>query len=261
MLNSSFPSTYLLFYTVIATLMLGTGCATTPAGNSVSETQSPFSRFTHAARTAFYDKGTWPLLLGAAVFRNSDYDAKVADYAMDHKPLFTTDERAERYTDILRSAGYVFTYGTALAVDETWSDSGKRVLTDTSALYTTRLITKQMNLQVDREYPNGGGNDAFGSHHAASPFAAAALTRRNVDDLDISEWSTTGINVSAYAIATASAWGRIEMGLHYPSDQLVSAAVGNFIAIIFNDAFLTPKGVMEVTVLPEKNHIAFRIPF
>lgn len=261
MLSYLSPSVRPLFFFTILAVLLCSGCASSPGGNTVSETNSPFKRFTHAARSAFYDKGTWPLLLGAVAFRNSDYDAKVADYAMEHRPLFATDERADSDTDKLRSFSYLLTYGTALAVNETWSESGKRVLTDTSALYTTRLTTKQMNIEVEREYPGGGGDDAFGSHHAASPFAAAALTRRNVDELAISKWAARGINVSAYAAATASAWGRIEMGLHYPSDQLASAAVGNFIAILFNDAFLPRNVVMGVTVLPEKNHISLHIPF
>lgn len=242
----------------IATLLLASGCATTTgAGNETGQT----SRFLQAARSAFYDNGTWPLLLGAVAFRASDYDAEVAEYAMEHEPLFSNSDNADSTTDRLRSLEYVLTFGTALGIDESWSDKGERVVVETSALYATRITTTQMNEQVDREYPNGGGNDAFGSHHAASPFAAAALTRRNLERTDMPHWADIGINTTAYAAATASAWGRIEMGLHYPSDQLASAAVGNFIAIFIHDAFLPQDIAVDLSLLPEARYLALHIPF
>ncbi|WP_303901236.1 phosphatase PAP2 family protein [Thiohalomonas denitrificans] len=254
----------ILFCFALAALLLGNGCAMAPGRDDTVTANGPPNQsnpFLRAAKSAFYDYGTWPLLLGAALFGVSDYDTEVADYAMEHRPLFSTNDSAERTTDTLRRLSYVFTYGTALAVDEGWRNKGERVLTESTALFTTRLVTKQMNLQVDREYPNGSGNDSFGSHHAASPFAAAALTRRNITNIDMPRWSAISINASAYTAATVSAWGRIEMGLHYPSDQLASAAVGNFVAIFFHDAFLSQKTMVDLSLLPGGGYLALHVPF
>lgn len=250
-----------IFCLVQAVLLLGSGCTTTPGRNDVASTDSLSHRFLRAAKTAFYDRGTWPMLLGAAAFRVSDYDTRVADYAMKHKPLFSNDGNAARMTDTLRSFDDALAFGTALAVDEGWGGKGKRVLAESSALFSTRLITTQMNERVNREYPDGTGNDSFGSHHAASPFAAAALTRRNLASADMPDWVVYGINTTSYSAATLSAWGRIEMGLHYPSDQLASAAVGNFIAILIHDTFVLENVALNLSVLPDRRIFTLGIPF
>ena len=39
-----------------------------------------------------------------------------------------------------------------------------------------------------------------------------------------------------------SDWARIEAGAHFPSDTLLGAALGNFVASFVNDAFLGPVG-------------------
>lgn len=261
MLNHrEYTKTY-FFCCALAALLLGNGCSTTLERDDAVSNGSHSNRFLHAARTAFYDYGTWPLLLGAAAFRANDYDSKVADYAMEHRPLFSESDTAARETDDLRSFTDVLTFGTAVAVDEGWEDKGKRALVESGAIFATRFTTTQMNAWVNREYPDGSGNDAFGSHHAASPFAAAALTRRNVASIEMPRWAKISINASSYAAATASAWGRIEMGLHYPSDQLVSAAVGNFIAIFLHDVFLQQQVTVNLSILPDSRYLALRIPF
>lgn len=261
MLNHREYPKILFFCFALATLLLGNGCSTTLERDVAVSDGSHSNRFLRAARSAFSDYGTWPLLLGAVTFRASDYDAKVADYAMEHRPLFSEDDTAAGTTDTLRSFEYVLTFGTAAAVDDGWEDTGKRVLVESGALFATRYTTTQMNERVNREYPDGSGNDAFGSHHAASPFAAAALTRLNVASVEMPRWAKISINTSAYAAATVSAWGRIEMGLHYPSDQLVSAAVGNFIAVFLHDAFLSQQVTVNLSILPDSRYLALRIPF
>lgn len=233
----------------------------TPGRSDAATGNSQQNRFIRAAKSAFYDYGTWPLLIGAAAFRTSEYDTKIADYAMEHRPLFSNDDNAAKTTDWLRSFDEALTVGTALAVDEDWTVKGKRALVESGALFVTRFSTTQMNERINREYPDGSGNDALGSHHAATPFAAAALTRRNLSSIDMPDWAAMSINTSSYAAATASAWGRIEMGLHYPSDQLISAAVGNFIAIFFHDAFFPKEIMLDYSPQPGGGYLSLHIPF
>jgi len=254
--SRTFSVGFLLF-----SLLFVYGCRTVPERSQSTADNGVSNRFMRAAKSAFYDFGTWPLLLGAAAFRVSEYDSKLTEFAMERKPLFSNNETAARSTDLLRSFDDALTMGTALAVNETWSDKGRRIVMESGALFLTRFRTTQMNERVNREYPDGSGDDAFGSHHAASPFAAAALTRRNVDSIDMPDWASISINVSSYVAATASAWGRIEMGLHYPSDQLVSAAIGNFTAIFLHDAFVSEDVMLGFTLLPGGSYLALRIHF
>lgn len=261
MMNAWRCGRILLFCFAQVAVLLAGGCTANPARDGALASNGFSDRFWQAAETAFYDHGTWPLLLGAAVVRVTPYDAKIADYAMKHKPMFSNKDNAAQTTDTLRSFNDALALSTALAVKEGWEDKGERVLTEGAALFSTRLVTTQMNERVNREYPDGTGNDSFGSHHAASPFAAAALTRRNMASIDMPGWAASGINITSYAAASASSWGRIEMGLHYPSDQLASAAVGNFIAILFHDTFVSENIQFNLSVLPKWSYLTLRMPF
>ena len=46
------------------------------------------------------------------------------------------------------------------------------------------------------------------------------------------------LKVGLDALTIGTSWARIEAGAHFPSDTLVSMALGNFCAVFFNDAFL-----------------------
>lgn len=238
---------------MFALALLTTACASSPDGGP--------NRYSSAARSAFTDNGTWPLLVAAAALRAGDYDARLTEYAMETGKPFPSDSNVANITDQLREYIYVFPYGTALAIDEGWGDKATRLTVDSVAFLATRQVTNQMNARVSEEYPNGNGYDSFGSHHAASPFAAAALTRRNLAEMDLPGWANVTINTTAYVMAAGSSWGRVVMGLHYPSDQLASAAAGNFVALFFHDAFLRDSPVTGVSFLPEQRYVGLQIAF
>jgi len=51
-------------------------------------------------------------------------------------------------------------------------------------------------------------------------------------------------------MASGTAWARVEAGVHYPSDVLAGAALGNFLTAFIHDAFLN---------LPEESSVGFFI--
>jgi hypothetical protein len=74
----------------------------------------------------------------------------------------------------------------------------------------------------------------FGSHEAAQ---------------DASDILRSSAQLALTALAAGTAWARIEAGQHYPTDVLAGAALGNFIAILIHDAFLSQDVRSEFSLL------------
>ena len=55
-----------------------------------------------------------------------------------------------------------------------------------------------------------------------------------------------------FTLSAGTAWARVEGGVHYPSDVLAGAALGNFTAVLLHDLFLGPPGEegLQIAVRP-----------
>jgi len=108
------------------------------------------------------------------------------------------------------------------------------VLVQTAAIGTTRLTSNALKRAIHRDEPGAppgeADGDAFPSNHATGPFAQAALVRENMQQTRLARPLATLYTGAAYVAASGAAWGRIEAGGHYVSDQLLGAALGNFVA-------------------------------
>jgi membrane-associated phospholipid phosphatase len=124
---------------------------------------------------------------------------------------FASDS-VERSGDLLRIALPV----TALALTYKRQDPDGR-----SAFYRSfaamALTTWGLKETVDKERPDGSGNDAFPSGHTAVAFQSAAFLHRRYGWRDAA-W--------AYGLATYVAWTRVESDLHDTADVLAGAAIG-----------------------------------
>ena len=116
------------------------------------------------------------------------------------------------------------------------------------------LFRSVIKLGVGRPRPDDSDNLSFPSGHASVAFTGATLTRRNLARLDLPAATRALLDVGAVSLAAGTAWARVEAGVHYPSDVLAGAALGNFVAAFVNDAFLREgalaDGVIRVNVLP-----------
>jgi hypothetical protein len=205
-------------------------------------TLSPgLDRLRWAAGRAARDPGTWAPGLAALGIAVTGTDRRISDWAREERPLFGSRD-PDTISDNLRNVTDLMMFTTALMTpsgppDEFVENKGRGVGVEALAVVTTITVTNTLKYTVHREQPSGG-HESFVSNHATEPFAHAALIRRNTALLDLSPEAARAIDGSAYVMATGSAWARVEMGLHYPSDQLAGAAIGNFIALFVHDAFL-----------------------
>jgi membrane-associated phospholipid phosphatase len=81
---------------------------------------------------------------------------------------------------------------------------------------------------VDRERPDGSGDDAFPSGHTTMAFQGASFIHRRY-----------GLRTAwpAYALAAWTGWTRIEAGEHDAADVLAGAALGVASSYLFTDRF------------------------
>ena len=91
---------------------------------------------------------------------------------------------------------------------------------------------------TDRERPDGSDTESLPSGHATRAFAYVANSRRNLDLMKMSGTARNAFKAWVTARAAGTAWARVEGGKHYPTDVLVGAALGNFVAVLMHDAFL-----------------------
>jgi hypothetical protein len=231
---------------LVLVLFMFSGCST----HSWERTQGAFMN-------AATDPVTWAPLVTGAVLDSTSWDDDLTDSIYEENE----DDRtfSEDDADSLRTFTTVITYSTAIFVDENLSTKAKRVAVQTAALYAGRASVTAMN-NYDHTAPNGYYTDALGSNHAVTPFASAALTRRNLEGIDIPMWSKYSINTVSYLAATGSAYERVEQGLHSVADQMYSISAGNFIALFINDAFMESDYKLGVE-FNEDTKLTLNIPF
>lgn len=254
--------------------MLISGCASMPNGRSWGEdaTLLPgFKRIGYAAKRAALEPRTWVPALGAAIASIENVDHKVSDWASTNNPVFGSKESARKWSSDLRSLTGAAAVTTLLATPSgndpmSWSASKfKGVLVEGSALGMTSLVVGSLKDYSERERPDGGDSRSFPSSHTAQAFASARLASRNLDSIPMSYRARRTWDYTFLTLASGTGWARIEAGQHFPSDVLVGAAIGNFLALFIHDAFfgLNASTNVEITIDPEDDDmwIIFEWPF
>lgn len=239
---------FLIFFLIA---LIVSGCASRHDSLSWERTKA-------AAYSAATDKMTWiPVVSGVAI-NVSGYDDDMARHIMDEDDPFIDEDVSDRLRDVTT----LTTYATAFMVpDNNMTIKTRRLVVESAALGAARGIVTIANNQIPKTAPNGWYDEAVGSNHAVTPFAASALTRRNVEQLDIPTWGKYSINTMTYLAATGSMYQRIEQGLHSPVDQLYSIAVGNFLALFIHDAFMASDTQLGIELHPKETKITLNIPF
>jgi hypothetical protein len=226
------------------------GCTTVgaPRWGADVDPGEGLSRLGSSARSALADPAVYLPALGAAAVALSGRDAQWTDHAIEHKPVFGTADRATRLTDEYRDGLDDLWKASILVLDsgdtanEWLTNKLRGSLVQVAAINTTFAVSNLVKENTSRREPGKPPDEAEGqaalSNHATVPFARASLVRENLDRSGLPRALTVPLTVYAYGLATGSAWGRVEMGLHHVTDQLAGAAVGNFIALTVNRAFL-----------------------
>jgi len=261
-------------------LLLGGGCSLTPGKSSTRRqiTLTPgWQQVKRGAIEAFNDSSTWVPLAGAAVFGLTNLDQRVSDYARAKTPVFGSTMGAMNTSDkMLHSAGTIF-WVTTLATPFSLVATNNFSLTPqyTNALsYTsaggfavglTNGFTGEIKRRSKRWRPNHGSNDSLPSAHASSSAVLTNVSRNNIHNLTSNTILQKSADIGLGTLAGATAWARVEGGVHYPSDVLLGIALANYFSTFVSRAFITQNdggGLnLQLIKIRDQTGIAIKIDF
>lgn len=200
-------------------------------------------RYQRVAIDALRDPYTSMPLVGGLLFSIGGLDRRSSDWAQKETPIFGSPSRALKESSGLRDA---VDHGASLLIltapvkkEQNWLYAkGVSFANAGSSLILTRSTTFMLKRRVSRMRPNGVSRDSFPSDHSASSFNYAAVGRRFNHTASYDDTIKSGIDYGLNLTAMGAAWARVEAGVHYPSDVLFGAALGNFFGLFIYDAFL-----------------------
>ena len=224
-----------------------TGCGTLSNGRGWGQDAIypvDLKKIPRAALNALLDPQTFVPAAGALAFGLSKWDKKVSHWATEHTPIFGSTKNAENDALYLEIPLYTEVFITALATPS-GSDSKDWVYSKLKGMAVEgaaeALVVGATSLLKDatgRTRPNGNGNSSFPSGEASAAFSSVALSNRNLNSIEIPQELRIPLKVVNILLGTTVAWARVEAGVHFPSDVLAGAALGNFLSATVHDSFL-----------------------
>jgi membrane-associated phospholipid phosphatase len=247
------------WFTTIAgsAVLLLSGCTTLPTGRAWGESATirpGWAAIGVAAKDAAIDPWVWVPLASAAAFQFNDFDRKASNWARSQTPVFGSQEGAEDWSDDLQFAAGLAALATLLATPsgsqagEWLANKAKGGAVEWLAVGATSLVTGALKTATDRERPNETGNDSFPSGHTSYASVLGRLAEFNLESLNMNSGASRAANITLDAIVIGTGWGRVEAGMHFPSDVLAGMALGNFMASFFTRAFLDGKTRNSIAV-------------
>jgi membrane-associated phospholipid phosphatase len=193
-----------------------------------------------AALDAARDPWTWVPLGMAATVVATDSDERISHWAKTENPLFGSREQALAASDRFRLMTVNSAWAAVIVTPLTrpsnhWlSDAAGSAGGSYAGVMTTRHLTGLLKESVQRERPHDGPTrDSFPSAHASDAFAHSTLARHHLERMPLDNISRGGLQALTSTGAAATAWARVEAGVHYPADVLFGAALANFTTRFF----------------------------
>jgi hypothetical protein len=185
---------------------------------------------------------TWVPLLAAGLLQIDNADHDLSRWASDETPVFGSRQSADTVSTDLKRASiglYVLTALAAPSGDEHWLENKAKGLgIGLAAELTTAYITEGLRTATGRQRPNGIRHSSFPSGHTSTAAVSATLAADNIDTLQIPASGRIALKGLGAGLAVGTAYARVEAKEHFPSDVLVGAALGHFIGVFANEAFL-----------------------
>ncbi|MDI6854506.1 MAG: phosphatase PAP2 family protein [Deltaproteobacteria bacterium] len=227
--------------------LLTSACGTLPNGRRWGQdaTLCPgWPRVGKAAVNAALSPATWVPAAGAAIMQIDDWDGKVSRWASRETPVFGSRGNADTAADVLKhtcEAAYVIT----LLATPSGEMSGdwlkakvKGALPGVAALGLVEGVTYGLQQATHHKRPDKDNYESFPSTHATTAAAASALASRNLTYISMPGEARFASRAGLVLLSVGTAWARVEAQKHFPADVLAGMALGNFIGIFMNDAFL-----------------------
>ncbi len=189
-----------------------------------------------AAKTAVTDPQTWLPLATASLLLLADVDDKWSEDLAEDQPLFGSD--AQDISGDLRdlaSGAYVLT--ALLAPSPTPSAKLRGLAVGAGTAFADGVISRGLKGLISRERPDNSNNRSMPSGHASKAASRTAMAMRNLDYIDMPNWSRQVAIWSLHGVAVGTGLARVEARKHHLSDVLVGYAIGNFLASFMYEAF------------------------
>ena len=225
-------------------------------------TASPgWSKFKGAAVSAARDPATWLPALGAVVVQASGRDRELTEnvmgeggqYGLSHEAVASSDRHRTRVDQLWMLS----LLATDSGPEDVLSNKLGGALTQAAIVNVSIATTNGLKSVVRRSGPGedmpADEYDGFPSNHSMPPFTQAALIRRNLHYIPVNKFTQYSLVTASYGLASASAYGRVEAGLHFLSDQLAGAALGNFLGLLMYDTFFEDNRSWSITLSPSLN--------
>ena len=237
------------------------GCGTLSNGRGWGQDATLFPgvhRIRDAALNSALDPRVWVPASGALVLQVDHMDERLSEWAVEHTPVFGSNQNADDASDYLRDAAAAGYLATALLTpsgedEKEWLVAKFKGLgVGIGAISLTVGANDLLKGAIGRERPDGSDQRSMPSGHASFTAACATLGSRNVDSLHVPRGGKIALKTGFEVISLITGWSRVEAGVHYPSDVLVGMALGNFLAGFINDAFLgiNPEDDFRLAVQP-----------
>lgn len=227
------------------------GCSMAKRGVHARDFWPRGAAWKQAAVDALKDPGTWGPAAGAVAIGIGDWDGKISDWAVENTPLFGSPAHATEASNNLRTASHLGMLATALAVppgDGPWQTRPERLVLEHLAAIASTSVTGGLKEAVGRERPNEANDQSFPSGHSTRAFAYNAQSGRNLSQLGLPKPARLALRTSLTAFAAGTAWARVEAGVHFPTDVLAGAALGNFVSLLIHDACLDANPAVQAGV-------------
>lgn len=248
---------WMIISLVVCSIRFIPGCGTLPNGRGWGQdaTLSPgWSRVGRTALKAALDPGTWVPVAGALVFQIGHLDRQLSNWSSHHTPIFGSPKNADTASEVLQGVSEGAYVITALATPSgeksaDWMEAKLKGLgVGLAAIGLTEGVTDGLKYATHRKRPDGSNYESFPSGHASRTAVCDTLAARNVDFLAIPDGARIGLQVGFVGLTAMTAWSRLEARKHYPSDVLAGMALGHFLGVFINDAFLGAENSKQVLV-------------
>jgi membrane-associated phospholipid phosphatase len=220
-------------------------CATLPNGHGWGQdaTLSPgWERMQTAVIEAASSPITWVPLVAAGLLQIDNVDHNLSRLASDNTPIFGSQQTADTISTGLMGASiglYVATALPAPSGEEQWlANKAKEFGVGLGAQLTAAYITEGLKTTTGRQRPDERDHSSFPSGHASTAAVSATLAADNIDTLQIPASGRIALKGLGAGLAVGTAYARVEAKKHFTSDVLVGAALGHFIGVFANEAFL-----------------------
>ncbi|MCL1056851.1 phosphatase PAP2 family protein [Shewanella gelidimarina] len=144
----------------------------------------------------------------------------------------------EQSGDILHLLIPVAALGGSLIYEDDYEGAWQLVKTGV----VSRLVVEGLKYTVDKERPDGSGDDSFPSGHAADTFAAATFVQQRYG------WKWA---IPAYVGAAYVGYTRVASDKHQVEDVLAGAAIGVLSGLYFTDPY---KGITITPIVGNGNY-------